>query len=116
MLKKLTIKQKVYSLAIFGAVLAIFIAAGSIFSLHSIGIKLKQIAEEDIPLTNKVTEITIHQLEQAISFERAVRYAQFMKDKSADLKKYEESRNNFKTLAGKVDDEILKAERFTEEY
>jgi len=75
MLRKLTIKHKVYALATLGAVLALFIAGGAIYSINAVGVQLKQIAEEDIPLTSAVTQITVHQLEQAVLFERATRYA-----------------------------------------
>lgn len=68
MLRKITIKHKVYSLAAFGALLAIGISILSISSINLVGKRLKQIAEEDIPLTSTVTEINVHHLEQAILF------------------------------------------------
>ena len=42
--------------------------------MNQIGSELEAIAEQDIPLTAKLTAITEHQLEQAIHFERAMRY------------------------------------------
>lgn len=46
----------------------------AITSMKSIGTELAAIAEEDIPLTEKLAEITTHQLEQAIQFERILHY------------------------------------------
>jgi methyl-accepting chemotaxis protein len=72
MLKKFKITTKIYFLvAVFITSLSI-LGAVSVFQMKKIGIELIDIAEEDIPITNGLTEITINQLEQAILFERAV--------------------------------------------
>lgn len=110
MLRKVTIKHKVYFLAFLGAFLATLISGGSIYSISEVGKQLKQIAEEDIPLTNAVTEITVHQLEQAILFERAARYAEIMDGDPHARQRYEESKAAFIKMAKKVDQEILDAE------
>lgn len=126
MLRKITIKQKVYFLALLGAVLAIGISAESIYSIDKVGQKLHQVAKEDIPMTNAVTEITVHQLEQAVLFERAIRYAELMgQDPSAKKdyeqaeyailndhakKHYDTAKKSFWKYAKKVDAEILAAE------
>ncbi len=103
MLRRLTIKHKVYTLAILGAILAILISSGAIYSINAIGKQLTQIAEEDIPLTKAVTKITIHQLEQAIMFERATRYAEVMEHNTSARKHYKESAHHFVELSQKVD-------------
>lgn len=110
MLRKLTIKHKVYSLAILGAVLALLIAGGAMYSINAVGVQLKQIAEEDIPLTTAVTEITVHQLEQAIFFERAIRYAEIMEGNPSAQKHYHAAKKYFLKMAHQVDEEILAAE------
>ena len=107
---KLTIKHKVFALAIFGGLLAILISAGSIYSINAVGKQLKQIAEEDIPLTNAVAEITVHQLEQAVSFERAARYAEIMENNPSARQSYKKAKEKFVKLAHQVDEEILAAE------
>ncbi len=110
MLYKLTIKSKVYSLAVFGAILALGIAFGSYQSIKMIGVKLDKIATENIPLTSAVTLITIHQLEQAIMFERSARYAEIMGSNPSAKKHYKETKKHFFELSHKVDKEILDAE------
>jgi methyl-accepting chemotaxis protein len=110
MFNKITIKFKVYFLAFLGVFLALSIAIGSIYSITQVGKKLKQIAEEDIPMTSIVTKITVHQLEQAIQFERAIRYAELIDDMPSAKKHYNESKSKFLKLAKKVDNEILYAE------
>ena len=53
-------------------------AAYGILKINHVGNELHAIAEEDIPLTEAVTEITVNQLEQAIWFERALRYGEVL--------------------------------------
>jgi methyl-accepting chemotaxis protein len=75
-------------------------------SLWSIGKELDTIAKQDIPLTKILTKITTHQLEQAIHFERAVRYGE-IKDRDPQvvpLLKKEVAK--FGTLSNQVDKEI----------
>ena len=91
----------------------------SISGLNQIGHEIKEIAEEDIPATERVTKITIHQLEQAIKFEQAIRFAYIMNTASdaetlQNAKKhYEKAKATFLKLAKKVDKEILEAEDFS---
>ena len=42
------------------------VAGTGIWKMHKIGVEIEEIAERDIPLTEIVTKITVHQLEQAI--------------------------------------------------
>jgi len=68
-----SIKFKILS----GFFLVVAIGAASSFygvlSLNTVGGELKNIAEEDIPLSNRLSDITTKQLEQAVLFERALR-------------------------------------------
>jgi methyl-accepting chemotaxis protein len=114
MFRKITIKVRIIILAVFGIAVAIGIASTALYSLNAVGKKLVSIAEEDIPLTNAVTEITAHQLEQAIHFERALRYAEFMTEDYSAQKHYKKEKDYFWKLAHKVDEEILAAEKQTE--
>ena len=115
MLRKLTIKHKVYFLAVLGAVLAIGISVESIYSINQVGHKLKQIVEEDIPMTNAVTQITVHQLEQAVMFERAARYGEIMENDPSAKKRFKDTKKTFFKYAHKVDEEILAAEEKAQE-
>ena len=54
------------------------VAGISIWQMSLIGAEIEEIAEQDIPLTGSLTNITVHQLEQAINFERALRYGEEM--------------------------------------
>jgi methyl-accepting chemotaxis protein len=60
----------------------------AIYTMNQIGGELYAIAEQDIPLTEKIGAITTHQLEQAIQFERALHYAGLLQqgDKAAQFR------------------------------
>jgi methyl-accepting chemotaxis protein len=64
------------------AVLLLLMALSSgfgILKIGQVGEELETIAEEDIPLTEAVMGITVHQLEQAVHFSRSLRMAEWMK-------------------------------------
>lgn len=72
MLKRLKIAHKVYFLGISQIVLMLIMGIVSVNQMNKIGVSLFDIAEEDIPLTNKLTDITAQQLQHAILFEKAL--------------------------------------------
>lgn len=119
MLRKMTIKYKIYFLSFLGVFLTVAISAGSIYGLGEIGTRLKQIAEEDIPLTSIVANITSEQLEQGVYFERSAKYALKMKssfggDYPANKKKFSETRKKFDKLTPKVMAEIIEGEKIAQ--
>lgn len=80
------------------------------FQIAAIGSELEEIAEDDLPLANMVTKITIHQLEQAIQFERTLRFGEEMVLHPEAKKYFDIANKRFHELAEQVDAEILKAE------
>lgn len=66
-------------LLILSAISILFIGSMGIYTflrLQAIGIELHEISKQDLPLTRIITEITVNQLEQGISFERAIRHGE----------------------------------------
>lgn len=119
MFNKLKVSQRIWFLSILGISVAIFTSAFGIMSMNNIGKNLKEIAEEDIPLSKAISTITMHQLEQAVLFERATRLAEILKaeefakiehDKDKIQTHYDEVKAKFFELAKKVDKEILSVE------
>lgn len=115
----MSVKQKVWLLMIVGIIAAALTSAGGIYSMARIGQDLEEIAEEDIPLTNAVSLITIDQLEQSVLFERAVRFAQLINrqqlatiqtDDAYAKTHYEETKTKFWEMSAKIDEEIIQAE------
>lgn len=98
------------------AVLLGFLAVSNLFaitSMNKIGGEIVAIAEQDIPLTVVVTEITLHKLEQSIQFERALRYATEKSRESAEH--FKKSRHEFDKLSGKIGKELKEGEHLAEE-
>ena len=50
--------------------------------LRTIGSEIEEIAELDVPIASLLTKLTVHQLEQAVHFERAARYGEEMNTSS----------------------------------
>ena len=59
--------------ALLLGLLAASLSGYAIWTMGQIGKELQEITHEDIPLTRKTTEITLHQLEQAILLEQILR-------------------------------------------
>ncbi|WP_343561981.1 methyl-accepting chemotaxis protein [Kiloniella sp. b19] len=98
----MSIAHRIYMLIALIAVTATLIASTGIIKMSQVGAELKEIAHEDIPMTRIVTNITLHQLEQAIILERILRAAQ--RTEGTDPIKDQEK---FTKLAHQVDEEIV---------
>lgn len=93
----------------------IVLAVLSINAMKTVGSELEGIVNNDIPLTSKVTKITEHQLEQAIIYERMIRYGELMAADTHAVEKFEELEKEFEEIAHKVDKELVDAMAFLEE-
>lgn len=114
-LSNFSVRAKIYGVvAMFIAALAICVGY-ALNSMNQIGSELVSIAEEDIPLTNVVSQITTHQLEQAINFERALRYGGSIGTEAVAAQHFTEAVEKFEHLNGLVSEEILRGEELTKE-
>ena len=103
-------------LALVGVCLATMavVAGIGIWQMIGIGHEIEDIAERDIPLTEALTKVTIHQLEQSIILERGLRAGAEMATRPearADLEKW---KVKFQALDKKVDAEVLEAKALAE--
>ena len=109
-LKQLTVQFKILGIA---SILLLMLAIASSYSLvtmSGIGEELKSIAEVDIPLTEDITTITEHQLEQAIHFERALNQGSRMASSSQAKERFEHEVSAFNKLTDQIESEISAAE------
>ncbi|KTF17920.1 methyl-accepting chemotaxis protein [Pseudoalteromonas sp. H105] len=108
-ISQLSIRGRFMILA--GVMLAILLVSSitGLKSLWSIGKELDSIAKQDIPLTKMLTKITTHQLEQAIHFERALRYGEIKDREPHVIPLLKKEVTKFETLSHQVDDEIEKS-------
>lgn len=104
------ISTKMFSLA--GILIAVLIISSvvGIKSMSEIGRELMEIAEEDIPLTEAVAEITAKQLEQSIWLERAALASGL---DARNSKRLRHAVDEFRRLAKLVEEEIRAAESRT---
>merc|ERR1711916_29508 len=72
MLANLKISQKIYLLGFIQLGLMLLIGLFALVQMNKIGDELIDIAEDDSPLSNMLTKVTEHQLEQAILLERSL--------------------------------------------
>ena len=109
-----SLKVKIF--ATVGLCLAALIGVATFASwqMNKIGQELVAIAEQDIPLTNMLTQISTHQLEQTIEFERMLRFALEARDDSHAQKAYAHSVEKFVSIGKKVTDELHQGEALAE--
>ncbi len=106
----ISIKAKIISLASFLIVLMLGTTGYALITMNSIGKKMTTIAEQDMPLTKIITEITVHQLEQAINFERALRYGEKMKNNELSRANFNKALSTFNQLNKKVEQELKRGQ------
>lgn len=92
----------------------VVVALVAVFQINSIGKEVSEIADQDIPLTEVVTKVTVHQLEQAIHLERAIRFGEEMQTDAHAVALFEHETSKFRALNSKVNSEILAAEKLAE--
>ncbi len=91
-------------------ILLILLACSSLYGIYAmsqIGASLQSITEADIPLTAKITNITEHQLQQALHLERALRFSGALQQ---DLVHFKEEMQRFEAINHKIEEEIREGE------
>ncbi|PCJ47798.1 MAG: methyl-accepting chemotaxis protein [Moraxellaceae bacterium] len=78
-------------------------------NLSSLGSELEAITEQDIPLSEAMVQITTHQLEQAIYFERALRTGEEMVASQVEEAHFKHAVHEFEKLTHQVDKELHEA-------
>lgn len=113
--KSLKLSLQISLLAGVLMVFTVVVAGYTLSKLNAIGVEITDIAEQDMPLTEVITSITAHQLEQSIYLQKGLRFGQqltFSKEAVAELEKASAA---FKKLSQQVDEEITAGERMGEE-
>jgi methyl-accepting chemotaxis protein len=74
LLNNLSTRTKIMGSTLLLLLILLATSLQAILAMSEIGNEMESITQLDIPLTEKITLLTEHQLEQAIYFERAVKY------------------------------------------
>lgn len=114
MFTNLSVGKKLLSIVSSVVVLMIVVAGTGIYQMNKIGGELAGIAERDIPLTDILTKITTHQLQQSVNFERAIRFGEEMVHEPAARDHFATAVERFESLAAKVNKEIKEGEALAE--
>jgi len=107
----LTLKAKITALA---AILLIAMAGSGLYALKSMSLindELVAIAEQDVPLTSALAEITINQLEQAVWFERSLRFGEEMQQDAARRAQYDKAVSSFQQYSQHVGHALQNGEK-----
>ncbi|VAX12309.1 Methyl-accepting chemotaxis sensor/transducer protein, partial [hydrothermal vent metagenome] len=112
--KNLSLKSKLMGNA--GILLSLLILSSvyAIYAMDKIGKELAAIAELDIPLTEKLTAIKSHQLEQVIQFERTLHYAAILQQQDSAVAHFRKAVKAFDEDTTAIEKEIREAEALTE--
>ncbi|MFY0677615.1 MAG: methyl-accepting chemotaxis protein [Neptuniibacter sp.] len=111
LLGTLKISTRVYILALINLILISLVGGFAILQMKKIGNELIDIAEENLPVSQALSLVAQHQLEQAILFERglALSVAQkYGEDRQDEITK---TSADFHALAEKVDKEFKELEK-----
>jgi len=114
-LKNLSVTHKVLGVVGFCLAMLVGVVSTAAVQMANIGTEIESIAENDIPLTEILTKVTTHQLEQAINLERALRYGEVVASRELAEKGYKTALEHFFALNAKVDKEIKEAEHLAAE-
>ena len=109
LLQNAKIGLKLYAIVGLSLAALVIVSVSAITQMSRIGAEIEGIAERDIPLTEILTKITIHQLEQAVLFERALLLSLEGERGAAVAAEHE-----FEELAKQVDAEIAEGEQLAQ--
>jgi methyl-accepting chemotaxis protein len=108
--KGLSVGQKFLAIVTICIALLLGIAGFATYQIDSIGSELAEIAEQDIPLTQVLSKITVHQLEQALNLERAIRFGEEMQSNFQAEEHFHAAVEKFEAFSAKVNKEIKEGE------
>ncbi|MGB0204243.1 MAG: methyl-accepting chemotaxis protein [Neptuniibacter sp.] len=111
LLGTLKISTRVYILALINLILISLVGGFAILQMKKIGHELIDIAEENLPVSQALSLVAQHQLEQAVLFERGVALSVAQKYGEDKLDEIKQTNAEFHRLADKVDKEFKDLEK-----
>ena len=111
LLKNITFRSRLYILSASLTFFLLISTVVAIFNMDKIGQEIIAIADHDIPLTEVVTQIDINQLNQAIVFERNLRYGLQMQNNNKAQEKFVNTSKTFERFNAQINAEISKGKQ-----
>lgn len=125
LLNKLSTRTKVMGSTLVLLLILSVTSLQAILAMSEIGGEMTSITQQDIPLTEKITLLTEHQLEQAVYFERAVKYGILLPlvsfdegqgfDQNNIREHFQKERSEFSSLSQLIDQEFDQARGIAKE-
>ena len=109
-LKNITLKTKLRFLLVVLLGLMWTAVGIGINKMQLIGSEMTAITDNDIPLTEVITQVTTNQLEQAVHFERIVRLGEEIANRHGADGAFKQEINQFNALSNKIDEAIKRGE------
>ncbi|UEM03230.1 methyl-accepting chemotaxis protein [Skermanella rosea] len=109
--RSLKIGSRIYVLTAMSLAFLCLVAAISFTSMVRIGHELTQVADRSMPISALLRQITTHQLEQAVLFERMLREGEI----SVAENRLDQVAAEFGRLSRQMDEEIVRLERMVGE-
>lgn len=109
---QLNLKGQILSLAICLIVLLVVLGGITYTSMSTIGNEITSIAEQDMPLMDKISEIEVGQMEQAIQLERLLKHS-YRSDSYSEKNQTEiqQNINGINEHSKKIEKEFLEAKK-----
>ncbi|WP_421868241.1 methyl-accepting chemotaxis protein [Motiliproteus sp.] len=111
LLRTLSLKSKILANSILLLLLLCLCVGYSLITMNSIGKELEGITELDVPLTEKLTAVSEHQLQQAVHFERVLRYFEQAQAGAGSNDRIDQELSYIDKLGAKVKQELSEAEQ-----
>ena len=108
------VRAKLVIIAAFFLSIIVIISLITYVKLSSLGGEIEAITKQDIPLTEVISQITVHQLEQGISFERALRFGDEMQTTAVAEERFKHAVHTFEELSHKVVEELHAGEKLAD--
>ncbi|TBR42741.1 methyl-accepting chemotaxis protein [Marinomonas agarivorans] len=115
MLKNIKIAHKIFSLAGLQIGLILIVGWLGLSQMQKIGHEIIDIAEIDIPLTNMMTKVTEHQLQQVILFESSLFEASLIEAGKGKKDQLINKLNKTRELTKKIEYELKEAHKLIED-
>lgn len=109
MFKKITISTRILLLVYVFLSLMTFGFGFGLSRFGRLGDEVRLISEKDIPLIKSITEITTLQLEQAVAFQRAMRFGKFMLVNEVAKTSFDDATAAFDELGSNVHDKVIES-------
>ena len=102
------ISTRIVALVVVGFLVTLSVAGVAVFSMSRVANQLTGVMREELPLLGVLTSLTVNQLEQAVSFEKALRAATGP-GAAAETDGFDAQTNRFAVLGTRVEDQLQAA-------